>query len=243
MGCKSLAQMPTHRNGPVSSNVSPHKRKTVARPISEQPILKAKILAILLKLANVEGYIDFKKPNISQLLELDQRIDDCLYYLNEEGAIYYEEIGEDGFAPIIMCKITSSTPEHLLRCVEEIANSIRELEVRLQSLLKHDPNKLRDDIAQSERHITEAREQLSKNPILAPLKGPLQDIERHFSSIRKVAANYDDIYRNILMPVQEEGRIGIRATVKWAIIGIVASVILSNYKDIWELVQAIRSAG
>ncbi|MDZ7938548.1 MAG: hypothetical protein U5M53_09820 [Rhodoferax sp.] len=99
------------------------------------------------------------------------------------------------------------------------------------------------DISESERHIKQVRAQLTTNPILAPLQNPLEDIERHFESIRKVAENYDDVYKNILKPVQEEGRSGIRATVKWAVIGIIASWFLSNYESIMKFIAALRNAG
>ena len=163
--------------------------------------------------------------------------------MNDAKAIQYEEIGEDGFAPIVICTVSQQTLEHLLGCLAAITGEINLLDERVQSLLKHDPNRLREDIAQSERHIAEARDQLRKNPILASLKAPLDDISRHFESIRKVAENYDDIYRNILRPVQEEGKSGVRATVRWAIIGIVASWLLSNYMVILNLVKTLRGDG
>jgi DNA repair exonuclease SbcCD ATPase subunit len=215
----------------------------VTRSITEQTLLKAKILATLLKLADEKRDVDLKQPDATQLWELDRHVNDYLFELNEANAIHYEEIGEDGFAPIVICSVSGKTLEHLLGCLAALTGEINLLDERVQTLLKHDPDKLRQDIAQSERHIAEARDQLQKNSILAPLKKPLDDISRHFESIRKVAENYDDIYRNILRPVQEEGRSGVRATVRWAIIGIAASWLLSNYKDIWALIQTVRGAG
>ncbi|WP_431819413.1 hypothetical protein [Burkholderia sp. F1] len=214
----------------------------VIRPIAEQPLLRAKILATLLKLADEKRGVDLKQPDATQLWDLDPHVDDYLFELNEANAIDYEEIGEDGFAPIVICSVGQNTLEHLLGCLAALTGDISLLDERVQSLLRHDPNKLREDITQSERHIAEARDQLQKNPILAPLKKPLDDISHHFDSIRKVAENYDDVYRNILRPVQEEGRSGVRATVRWAIIGIAASWLLTNYKDIWALIQAVRGA-
>lgn len=99
------------------------------------------------------------------------------------------------------------------------------------------------DISESETHIKQARAQLASNPILEPLQKPLEDIERHFESIRKVAENYDDVYKNILKPVQEESRSGVRATVRWAVIGIVASWLFSNYESIMKFITALRDAG
>lgn len=214
----------------------------MASPISEQPILKAKILATLLKLADEKRDVDLKQPAAEELWALDRRVNDYLFELNDAKAIYYEEIGEDGFSPIVICSVDKKTLEHLLGCLAAITGEVNLLDERVKSFLRHDPNRLRENIAQSERHIAEARDQLQRNPILAPLKAPLDDISRHFESIRKVAENYDDVYRNILKPVQEEGRSGVRATVRWAIIGIVASWLLSNFKQIGELIQAMQGA-
>lgn len=211
------------------------------RTIAEQPLLKAKILATLLKLADGERQVDLQQPSAKPLWELDRRVADYLYELDKAKAIHYEEIGDEGFAPIIMCSVNANTVEHLLDCLASLTGEISLLNKRVQSLLTHDPDKLREDIAQSERHIAEAQAQLQKNPILSPLTQPLNDISLHFESIRKVAENYDEIYRNILKPVQEEGKSGVRATVRWALIGIGASWILSNYKEICEIIKAMLS--
>lgn len=214
------------------------------RTLSEQPLLKAKILAVLWKLADEKNNVDFKSENINELFALgDRRIENYLYELSEQRAIYFESIGEDGFAPIIMCSVTKETPIHLLSCLAEISNDKNLLDERIKSLLQHDPNRLMDDISQSEQHIKQAHEHLALNPILAPLQSPLKDIERHFESIRRVAEHYDDVYKNILKPVQEESRNGMRATVRWAIIGIVASWLLANYESIMAFIAALRNAG
>ena len=46
--------------------------------------------------------------------------------------------------------------------------------------------------------------------------------------------------KNIIKPIQKEGEAGVKQTVKWAIISIVASTFLSlligNWKDIYELI-------
>ena len=213
----------------------------MVRAIAEQPLLKAKILATLLKLADEDRQVDLRQPSANQLWELDRRVADYLYELDKAKAIHYEEIGDEGFAPIVICSVNSATVEHLLDCLTSLTGEVNLLNKRVQSLLDHDPDKLREDIVQSELHIAEARAQLQKNPILSPLKQPLDDISLHFESIRKVAENYDEIYRNILKPMQEEGRSGVRATVRWALIGIGASWLFSNYKDIGEIAKALLS--
>lgn len=54
-----------------------------------------------------------------------------------------------------------------------------------------------------------------------------------------MAEKYEDVYKNIIRPVQLEGESGVKATVRWAIISIVAStaisVALGNWKEFIEL--------
>lgn len=216
----------------------------MARTLSGQPLLKAKILAVLWKLADEKNDIDFKSGKINELWALgDHRIEDYLYELSEQRAIYFESIGDDGFAPIIICSVTKETPVHLLSCLAEISNDKSLLDDRIKALLQHDPNRLMLDISQSEQHIKQVQAQLASNSILSSLQSPLNDIEIHFKSIRKVAENYDDVYKNILKPVQEESRKGMRATVMWAVISIVTSWLLANYESIMAFIAALRDAG
>lgn len=209
--------------------------------IEKKPLLKAKILAVLLKISNDKGEVNFKSDDIKQLWYIKGANEDRLWELNEVGAIWFEQIGEDGFAPIIMCSTNEKTYEHLVNCLAQLSNDQNLLNDRVSSLLNHDPKKLMGDISQTKKHINEAKEQIGKNELLKPLQTPLNDIEQHFDSISRVAENYDDVYKNILRPVQEEGKSGVKATVRWAIISIVASWLLTNYSTIKSLVASLAS--
>lgn len=188
---------------------------------------------MLLCLADRDGSVDL--DSAQSLWALGVKEED-LWELNQQGAIYFESVGEDGFKPIDICSINRETHKHLQQSLASAADLKRELHIRLTEVLKHDPDRLRAEIAKSELHIKDARDQIKKNPILQPLGEPLRDIERHFSSISNVARNYDDVYKNILKPMQDEGRKGIRTTVVWAVVGIVASWLLANYTKLAELV-------
>lgn len=207
--------------------------------IEKKPLLKAKILAVLLKISNDKGEVEFKSDDIKQLWSIKGADEDRLWELNEVGAICFEQIGEDGFAPIIMCSTNEKTYEHLLNCLAQLSNDQNLLNDRVSSLLNHDPKKLMGDISRTKKHINEAKKQIGKNELLKPLQTPLNDIEQHFDSISRVAENYDDVYKNILKPVQEEGKSGVKATVRWAIISIVASWLLTNYSTIKSLVASL----
>ncbi|MCH1917955.1 hypothetical protein L9G15_00745 [Shewanella sp. A3A] len=209
--------------------------------IEKQPLLKAKTLTILLKLADLKGDVDFKSESISQLWAINELTEDHLFELNESGAISFDMIGEDGFAPIIICTVGKETYDHLTNCLAQITNDTNILDQRVVSLLNHNPKKLQDQIKQSQRHIAEAKLQIRSNELLKPLEKPLSNIEQHFSSISRVAENYDDVYMNIVKPVQDEGKSGVRATVIWAIISIIASWVLTNFSQLKSLTENLFS--
>lgn len=209
--------------------------------IEKKPLLKAKILTVLLKIADAKGDINYNSDEAQLLWDIKDFDEDRLWELNQSGAIYFEQIGEDGFRPITMCSIKPETYDHLLNALAQVTNDQNLLNKRVTTLLNHDPNKLMEEIVKTQNHIQEAKEKIQKNELLKPLEKPLIDIEEHFNSISKVAENYDDVYKNILRPVQEEGKSGVKATVRWAIISIVASWILSNYQDLKEIVIGIIS--
>lgn len=209
--------------------------------IEKKPLLKAKILSVLLKISDEKGSVDFQSDDIRQLWAINGANEDRLWELNKVGAIWFEQIGEDGFAPITVCNTEPETFDHLLNCLAQLSNDQNLLNNRVTSLLNHDPKKLMSDIEETKAHIHEAKAQISKSDLLKSLQKPLNDIEVHFESISRVANNYDDVYRNILKPVQEEGKSGVKATVRWAIISIVASWLLTNYSSIKSLFLSIVS--
>jgi hypothetical protein len=61
----------------------------------------------------------------------------------------------------------------------------------------------------------------------------LREIQSHFDSISVVSEGYEHIYKNIIRPVQEEGKSGVKATVKWAILSILISTAISLAISNW----------
>lgn len=161
-------------------------------------------------------------------------LEDYLFKLNEEGILNYEEIGDEGFKPIIICSVKPETIGYLKKLIIEIeihnSSYLRDmvlLNKRITDILTFNPNRLSEEINSTEKIISQTKEQLKSNPILQPLSLQLEQIEIHFNSLSKIANNYEDIYKNIILPVREEGKAGVRQTVKWAIISIIASTIFS----------------
>ena len=78
------------------------------------------------------------------------------------------------------------------------------------------------------------KEKALENDLLKPILRPIEQIESQFKSVEAVSRIYDDVYKNIIRPIQKEGEAGVKQTVKWAIISIVASTLLSVLIGNWE---------
>lgn len=174
---------------------------------------------------------DWKSLLLTEKTEIHE---DYLLVLDSKGILNYEEIGEDGFKPIITCSIKAETEEFLKKLINKIENEnsadrkeIESLNKRISEILTFDPKRLYDEINSTEAIILKTKEQLKSNPILQPLTLQLDQIEIHFKSLSKVAHNYEEVYKNIILPVREEGKSGVRQTVKWAILSIIISTLLS----------------
>ena len=110
----------------------------------------------------------------------------------------------------------------------------------IKDLLTFDPELLTQNIEKAQKDLNHAKNQALSNEILKPILKPIEQIENQFKSVAAVSKIYDDVYKNITKPIQKEGEAGVKQTVKWAIISIVASTFLSlligNWKDIYELI-------
>ncbi len=191
----------------------------------------------LLAIAKTDQFVELnEQDNLKKLfLSKDTQIhEDYLFTLNDKGILYYEEIGEEGFKPIIMCSVKPETTEYLKHLLIDMEKSnskdrkeIEELNKRITEILTFNPQKLSDEIKLTENIIYKTKEQLKGNPILEPLQVQLEQVELHFNSLRRAAFHYEDVYKNIILPVREEGKLGVRQTVRWAIISIVISTLFS----------------
>lgn len=197
------------------------------------------LVSSLISNSDSSGNVDLENKIIweSIFLNNDTKFnEDNFFDLNEKGIINYEEIGEDGFSPIRICTIKKDTHNYLKELLNKLSESekeknaeIEKLNKRIVEILTFDPYKLSAEIQSTQSIIENTKNQIEANPILSSLASPLSQIEIHFKSLSKVANNYEDVYKNIILPVKEEGKSGVRQTVRWAIIGIIASTFLSAF--------------
>lgn len=208
-------------------------------------IQEIRVLLSFIRHADGEGNIDFKEtPIFSDLHKVVTNgnwLDALLYRLNSAQVIHYEEIGEDGFAPIIFGGITNTTHEYLAGLIESFESEYYSLEQRITEILTFNPNQLSKKILDTKKKLDEVESLIKGNELLKPMEAPLREIQQHFKSVSVVSSGYEDIYKNIIRPVQEEGRSGVKATVRWAVISIIISTALSwaisNFSKISALVN------
>ena len=203
-----------------------------------------RLLQTLIKYSDSNSSIDTKNnemwKELNKIFSNGNLLDQRLYELNSEGIIYYEEIGEDGFAPIILVGIKKETHLFLTQLIEKTEIEVINIEQIIKDLLTFDPELLTQNIEKAQKDLNHAKKQALSNEILKPILKPIEQIENQFKSVAAVSKIYDDVYKNIIKPIQKEGEAGVKQTVKWAIISIVASTFLSlligNWKDIYELI-------
>lgn len=195
------------------------------------------LLSQLLLKSEKDGYvelnneIDFKDYFLAEDTKIHE---DYFYNLNQKGVIKYEQILVDDAKVDTYCYVTPSTTIYLKELINKTINEDRKnkeeiaiLNNRIIEILTFNPQKLSNEIKSIEGTIVKTKEQLNSNPILQPLASQLDKIEEHFKSLSVVANNYEEVYKNIILPVKEEGKSGVKQTVKWAIISIIVSTIIS----------------
>jgi hypothetical protein len=208
-------------------------------------IQEVRILLAFIRHADEKDNIDFKKTDIftdlNKIVANGNWLESLLYELNLARVISYEEFGEDGFAPLIIGGLTNTTHQYLAGLVESVEFEYHSLEQRITEILTFNPNQLSKKISDTKIQLDEVESIIKGNELLKSMESPLREIQKHFKSVSVVSNGYEDIYKNIIRPVQEEGRSGVKATVRWAVISIVISTalswIISNFDKISTLVN------
>ena len=78
----------------------------MTNPRLEDPFHRSQVLATLLSLAGPDKRVDLE--NATSLWALGIREED-LWELNEQGAVAYESLGDEGFAAIEICYVNAGT--------------------------------------------------------------------------------------------------------------------------------------
>lgn len=207
----------------------------------------ARLLASFIRYADEKDSIEKHREEffeeIGALYANGNVLNQHIYELSEAGIVYYEEIGEDGFTPIIMVGCTKQTAGHLAGLLKEIEDNFESLRRRINEILTFDPDSLKTEIYGAEEKLGAARKSAEKSELLGPLIPQIAEIENYLNGVSAVADKYEDVYKNIIRPVQLEGKSGVKATVRWAIISIFVStaisVLLGNWKEVLQLIKSL----
>jgi len=162
----------------------------------------ARLLTAFIRFADEKGSIAQENQaffdELGKLFANGNMLDRHLSELNAAGSITYEEIGEDGFAPIIVAGCTEKTSVHLATLLEEIENDLASLRYRLSEILTFDPDRLRSEISGAKNKLISARKTAEENELLKPLLRQITVIQRNFQGVSAVADKYEDVYKNII---------------------------------------------
>ncbi|EPX9619307.1 hypothetical protein ACW6G1_004905 [Pseudomonas aeruginosa] len=205
------------------------------------PLQELRVLLCLIRHADEKGVVDFDNPDVTvtlgSLVGNWNALEYLLYKLDQAGVVDYSDIGEDGFKPIIICAVDDDTHRYVAALAEKIETEHVALDQRITDILTFNPRALTNRIYDTKRQIDEVNKHVASNELLKPLSGPLREIQNHFDSIRVVSEGYEHIYKNIIRPVQEEGKSGVKATVKWAILGVLISTGISLIISNWSFLK------
>lgn len=180
--------------------------------------------------------IDLPDPVLSSLAEGENQAANILMRLAERGAVHFEDVGDEGFKPITY---TSSGPR-IHECIAEEIDTVSKLYAesvlatdaekrRVADLIGFDLDGIRNSLDKLNNEIGKAAEIAETSDGLRYLKPEIEELAKSFVSLRAVLNGYEDVYRNVLKPIQKEGEKSIKATAIWAMIGIVLSTIASIF--------------
>jgi hypothetical protein len=91
------------------------------------------------------------------------------------------------------------------------------------------PEKIVNEIIDSKEKLAVILADIDKVDYLTPFKPKIEEVSQYLEITEKVIKNYENIYLNIIKPLKKEGEQGIKATVRWAIFGIIITTLFSFY--------------
>lgn len=121
------------------------------------------------------------------------------------------------------------------RCRQAFYSKQVELEAsvkRIDDIVGFDLSAISSDIKSLDQTLSNVKDTAMKVPELSPLVGRVETIKSHFGVVSKVVSEYDAIFKAIVKPMYDNGKEGIDATKRWAIISVVLSAVVSTIASI-----------
>lgn len=89
--------------------------------------------------------------------------------------------------------------------------------------------------------IKKAKVEVAKNPNLKSIEENLSQITLALESAKVILNKYNHVFENVIRPIKNYGQSGIKATARWAIIGIIISLLLSFIFNVQPIRQKITN--
>lgn len=208
------------------------------KKLEENFILQQKILYSLIINADSEGKVDFNASEIAEIFGFDINDYDLELFLTklaDKEILALNSGGEDGFAINFFVTVTEKTKEYFYsKGFDKIENELAIITKKMgieekekNKILSFNPRKLSNEIVDAEKDAAKIQNAIKKNQLLKGLSTPISNFQQYLQDVKKVNDNYSQVYTNIIKPIQVESESGVKATVRWAIISIIASTLIS----------------
>ncbi len=153
-----------------------------------------------------------------------------LDFLETQGVLTYEALGESDFSDINYV-IHLNIYDNLIHALENMKDRVNQTELTIKEREQRVFGFSSDDIG---AELNQAMEQLAtiENNIvdanlLQALQPKVKEIKASIDSLRRVTNVYDDIHRNVIVPLKEESEKGVRVTTRWAILSILITLLIT----------------
>ncbi|HWQ71146.1 MAG TPA: hypothetical protein VN370_02390 [Desulfitobacteriaceae bacterium] len=156
--------------------------------------------------------------------------------LSSKGIIQFGVYAEDGFeAEFDISEVDNDKLLAELDCVIlEYQEQINQLNAELgickntcTSILTFDPNEMSATLQTAGKDIMTLKKAALTNDMFKTLMPTIEKMEEYVRNVNSVNSSYVEVYKHIVKPIKEESTSGVRATVKWAIISIIITTIIS----------------
>lgn len=121
----------------------------------------------------------------------------------------------------------------------QLLKTINELENKLDLIYGFNPEKINDDIKKANERATELLTTIKNNEMLASLEKQVSEYTNYLNKIHGINKIYNDVYLNIVKPVKDEGKKGVKATALWAVVSIIIATIVSIAISNWTFIKDI----
>ena len=186
-----------------------------------------------------KGKLEFGESSFHDIFDKNQDIlktEEYVRELNEKRIIDFWLYADDGFEAEWTIEILNM--KELVTCLDEAISKknseIKDRDEKIQSLinekneiLSYDPEAVKESISNAQKNINTIKSTIAETDLLSSLMPTIEQTEKYISSVSEVNNDYVNVYKNIILPLKKESESGVNATVKWAIIGIIASTVVS----------------